>query len=170
MNKSFILIFMVLVINCAGKAFVEVGLNDDESLLRGTIGDIVMRVTKIELPNDGASYSTLWTGVKKIQVGIHDANFISITDDYIEASPASFQTVRLTVDSLQYVHDATSTMLVDTTFQFEANSFGEISTYENQETQLVINIISDNWFDAESLRIKPGHMAFEGARLNVFIQ
>jgi hypothetical protein len=161
---------MILILGCGDNALVEVGLNDDESLFRGTLGDLAMRVIDLELSDGGATYSSLWSGPKTIFVPIQDDQFVSVTDNYIETPPQSIQSIRITVDSLRYIQDNQSVMLSDTSLQFIANSFGEIGIFENQEIRLVINIMSNNWFDAESLKIRAGHLPFEGARLNTYNQ
>lgn len=168
MKKIFVFILPIIIIGCAGDATVEIGIND-QGLLRGTLPNLMLWVSKIEFPEDN-TYTTVWEGSKEVQVAINDDTFLSIADDYIAIPGGSYQHIRLTIDSLYFVQDNTSGMLLDTAYQFDATALFEIIIEEGDEFQLLVNIISDNWFDADSLRIKPGHEAFEGARLLIYYQ
>jgi uncharacterized cupin superfamily protein len=165
MKKIGILVALIIIINCADNATVEFGMND-RGLLRGTLGDFVVYVSKIELPEDNI-YTTVWDGSRAIEVSVNDDEFVTITEHYIEVTPGSYEQVRVTIDSLYYVQDQMSELLVGTTLQFTATAISDVIIEEGDELQLVINIVSDNWFDAESLMIKPGYDVFEGARLQV---
>ncbi|KPJ71847.1 hypothetical protein AMJ52_08305 [candidate division TA06 bacterium DG_78] len=165
MKKIGALFALIIVINCAGNATVEFGMND-RGLLRGTLGDFVVYVSKIELPEDNI-YTTVWDGSSVIEVSVTDDDFVTITEHYIEVPPGSYEQVRVTIDSLYYVQEQISEVLVGATLQFIATAISDVVIEEGDELQLVINIVSDNWFDAESLMIRPGHEAFEGARLQV---
>ena len=163
MNRIFGLVIPILIIGCAGTGSVELGFND-EGLLRGTGPELAIWVSKIEFPEEG-TYTTVWEGSKRVQVPTGSREFLSITDGYIEITPGSYQTIRLTVDSLHYITDATSNPLVDTTCQFIATAFIEIVIEDGDEMQLVVDIMSSNWFDADSLTNTP----FEGARLKIYV-
>jgi hypothetical protein len=139
---------------------------NDRGLLRGTLGDFVVYVSKIELPEDDI-YTTIWTGSSAVAVSVNDDDFMTITEHSIEVSPGSYEQVRVTIDSLYYVQEQISEVLVGTALQFIATAISDVVIEEGDELQLVINIVSDNWFDADSLTVRPGHEAFEGARLQV---
>jgi len=166
MKIIFGLIIALFIIGCASMATVEVGLND-EGIVRGTLGDIAMRVTKIEL-REGDEYNTIWQGSKSVQVAIGAYDFVSITDNYVEINAGAYQSIRLTIDSLSFVQETISDLLVDTTLQFVATAFNEIVIDEGDEIRLVINIMTNNWFDNDSLQIKQGHNPFEGAQLKIY--
>lgn len=165
MKKLVTLILMMIIIGCTGQAVIEVGINDD-ALVDAPLGDLVMRVTRIELP-EGGTYNAIWEGPKEIQVAIQSSGFVSITDTYLEISPGSYQNLRLTVDSVRYEND-TTVMLIDSSFQFVARAFGEIVVEENDELQLVVNIVSSSWFDANLKEITAE--AFNQAALRVYWQ
>ncbi len=171
MRKFVFLVLPLLIIGCAGQAMVEVGLNDEESLLLllGTEGDLAMRLLCIEVP-EGADYDTLWQGAKQIQVSINSSDFISITDAYEEISPGSYERMRLTVDSVRFVQEPIDEMLRETSCQFTAQAFSPIVIEEDDEIRLVVSINSDAWFDTDSLKIKEGHEPFEGARLKIYYE
>jgi len=174
MRKLVALVAPLLIVGCAGQAMVEVGLNDSEFLsflLWGTEGDIVMRVVCIEVPQDGA-YDTLWSGAHEVVVPIRDRDFVSITGGDVEISPDSYLRMRLTVDSVRYVDEPVDKMLIDTPYQFTAQAFSAIVIEEDDEFRLVVNINSDAWFDSnpDSLKIREGHEAFEGAQLKIYYE
>jgi len=166
MKKFVTLILPLIIIGCAGQAMVEVGLYD-ESLAEAPLGDVVMRVTKIELAADN-TYNTIWESANHVEVAVQSPDFVSITNRYIEITPGSYQSIRLTVDSVSYVHDPVSMMLIDTSYQFIANAFSQIVIDENDDLQLAITINSSSWLDTDSMKIKEGHVAFEGAALRVY--
>lgn len=165
MKKFVTLILPIIIIGCAGQAMVEVGLYD-ESLVDAPLGDVVMRVTKIELAEDN-TYNTIWESANHVEVTVQSSDFVSITEGYIEITPGSYQSIRLTVDSVCYVSDST-VMLVETSYQFVANAFTQIVIDENDDLQLAITINSSSWLDTDSMKIKEGHVAFEGAALRVY--
>lgn len=165
MKKFVTLILPLIIIGCAGQAMVEVGLYD-ESLADAPLGDVVMRVTKIELAEDN-TYNTIWESANHVEVAVQSSDFVSITNNYIEITPGSYQSIRLTVDSVCYVSD-TTVMLVETSYQFIANAFSQIVIDENDDLQLAITINSSSWLDTDSMKIKEGHVAFEGAALRVY--
>lgn len=165
MKKFVALILPIIIIGCAGQAMVEVGLYD-ESLVDAPLGDVVMRVTKIELAEDN-TYNTIWESANHVEVGVQSSDFVSITNNYVEITPGSYQSIRLTVDSVGYVSDST-VMLVETSYQFIANAFSQIVIDENDDLQLAITINSSSWLDTDSMKIKEGHVAFEGAALRVY--
>ena len=107
MKKVIAIIFPLLIVGCAGNALVEVGLNDETTVLAGTAGDLAMRVLRIEVP-EGDIYSTIWEGEKFVQVPTQTSDFISITEGYVEITPDAHEHIRLTVDSIRYVNDITT--------------------------------------------------------------
>ncbi|MBA7515123.1 hypothetical protein ES705_07161 [subsurface metagenome] len=165
MKKFVALILPIIIIGCAGQAMVEVGLYD-ESLADAPLGDVMMRVTKIELAEDN-TYNTIWESANHVEVAVQSSDFVSITNNYIEITPGSYQSIRLTVDSVCYVSD-TTVMLVETSYQFIANAFSQIVIDENDDLQLAITINSSSWLDTDLMKIKEGHVAFEGAALRVY--
>ncbi len=165
MKKFVTLILPLIIIGCAGQAMVEVGLYD-ESLAEAPLGDVVMRVTKIELAEDN-TYNTIWESANHVEVAVQSPDFVSITNNYIEITPGSYQSIRLTVDSVCYVSDSI-VMLVETSYQFIAKAFSQIVIDENDDLQLAITINSSSWLDTDSMKIKEGHVAFEGAALRVY--
>ena len=165
MKKFIALILPIIIISCAGQAMVEVGMYD-ESLAEAPLGDVVMRVTKIELAEDN-TYNTIWESANHVEVGVQSSDFVSITNNYVEITPGSYQSIRLTVDSVGYVSDST-VMLVETSYQFIANAFTQIVIDENDDLQLAITINSSSWLDTDLMKIKEGHVAFEGAALRVY--
>jgi len=165
MKKFVTLILPIIIIGCAGQAIVEVGLYD-ESLVDAPLGDVVMRVTKIELAEDN-KYNTIWESANHVEVTVQSSDFVSITEGSIEITPGSYQSIRLTVDSVCYVSDST-VMLVETSYQFIANAFTQIVIDENDDLQLAITINSSSWLDTDSMKIKGGHELFEGAALRVY--
>jgi len=170
MKKDLALIAtLIIIIGCAGRARVEIGLNDETILApSGTFGDIGIRILKIELSADD-TYNTIWEGSKLLTVPIQEHTFVSITDIYIDISPGTYKSAKVTIDSLWYVQQNINKMLSNTDLTFIANaSFGGIVIEDGDETKWVINIMSPNWFELDSLRIKPGHNPFEGAALKVY--
>lgn len=165
MKKFVTLILPIIIIGCAGQAMVEVGLYD-ESLVDAPLGDVVMRVTKIELAEDN-TYNTIWESANHVEVTVQSSDFVSITEGSIEITPGSYQSIRLTVDSVCYVSDST-VMLVETSYQFIANAFTQIVIDENDDLQLAITINSSSWLDTDSMKIKGGHELFEGAALRIY--
>lgn len=157
---------LIFITGCTGAGNVEVGL-DDEGLLLGVYGDLKMRVLKAELYN-GEDYSVVFEGIKSVTVSIQSSDFASITDGYEPIPPNSYDRIRLTVDSLQFVEQTSSITIVDTVLQFTANAFTDIVIEDGDELQLVVNIVSQGWFDADSMKIKSGHQPFEGAALKVY--
>lgn len=165
MKKFVTLILPIIIIGCAGQAMVEVGLYD-ESLVDAPLGDVVMRVTKIELAEDN-TYNTIWENANHVEVTVQSSDFVSITEGSIEITPGSYQSIRLTVDSVCYVSDST-VMLIETSYQFIANAFTQIVIDENDDLQLAITINSSSWLDTDSMKLKVGHVPFEGAALRVY--
>jgi hypothetical protein len=166
MKKFVTLILPILImVGCAGTASVEVGMNDAQ--VDGTFGDMVMRVTKIEVAEDN-TYNTIWESVVLVNVPVQSEDYVSITQNYVEISPGSYKYVQLTVDSVRYIQNTTSIMLMRTPYQFVATAFADIIIDENEELKLVVGINSKDWFDIDSLKIKAGHDPFEGASLKVY--
>lgn len=165
MKKSFFLILPLIIIGCAGQGAIEFGANDG-ALFDGTLGDIGMTVTGIEMP-EGDGYVTVWEGAREVVVALGVADFVSITDRYVEVTPGSYQNVRLTVESVRYIQDSISVPLIDVSYQFIATAFSELVVDENDDLQFVIGIMSATWFDSDSLKIRSGYEAFQGATLRI---
>uniref|UniRef100_A0A7C4X8Y5 DUF4382 domain-containing protein n=1 Tax=candidate division WOR-3 bacterium TaxID=2052148 RepID=A0A7C4X8Y5_UNCW3 len=154
-------ICIMVVLNCANFASVEFGFND-EGIYRGTLGQFGIRVLKIEAKTK-ENYSPLWEGTRLVFVQREGSGFASITEQSIQMDPGTYKTLRITVDSLCYVTDVNSFLLLDTEYQFTASSFSDITIDKGDELRLVIDIASPQWFDSDSMKIKTGHQAFEGA-------
>lgn len=155
----------LIIIGCAGQGAIEFGINDN-ALFDGTLGDISMTVTRIEMP-EGDVYTMVWEGAKEVIVGIRVSDFVSITDRYIEVTPGSYQNIRLTVESVRYIQDSNSVLLIDTSYQFIATAFSALPVEENFDQEFVIGIMSTTWFDIDSLKIREGYEAFQGASLKI---
>lgn len=145
-----VLIPILLFIGCAGEALVEFGANDDV-LFDAPLGDIVMRVLMIEIP-EGEAYTTIWDYGKQVVIPVQAGEFVTITDSALSVVPGTYDHVRVTVDSVRYVSDSTM-MLIDTAFVFNANAFTNLIIDENDEMRLVINIVSSSWFDANNVQL-----------------
>jgi hypothetical protein len=162
----FAMIPALVFMSCAGTASVEVGLND-EGMTLGLYGDLKMKVIMVEL-FDGEDYQTLFEGSAPVTVSVQTTDYVSISNGYEVVVPGSFTAVRVTVDSLRYVYGSQDTVLVDTTFVFNAAAFTAIEIADGDELNLVINIKSVNWLDPASGTIISGKMPFEGAALKVY--
>ena len=165
MKRLVYLILPLIIIGCTGQGAIEFGLNDG-LLFESTFGDIAMTVTKIEMP-EGNSYITAWEGAEEVIVAIGVADFISITDRYVEVTPGSYQNIRLTVESVRYIQDSVSVLLIDGSYEFVATAFSELVVEENDNLQFVVGIMSATWFDSDSLKIRSGYEAFQGATLRI---
>jgi len=165
MKKFIFLISPLLIISCTGQGAIEFGAND-AALFDGTLGDIAMTVTRIEVP-EGGDYLTVWEGSEEVVVALGVADFVSITDRYVEVTPGSFQNVRLTVESVRYIQDSVSIPLINASYQFVATAFSSLVVEENDDLQFVIGIMSTTWFDTDSLKIRSGYEAFQGATLRI---
>ncbi len=165
MKRLGFLLLPLIIIGCTGQGAIEFGANDG-ALFDGTLGDIAMTVTKIELP-EGDGYITVWEGAKELVVALGVADFVSITDRYVELTPGSYQNARLTVESVRYMQDSVSVPLIDASYQFVATAFSELVIEENDDLQFVIGIMSATWFDTDSLKIRNGYEAFQGATLRI---
>ncbi len=161
-----VVISILMMVACAQNASVELGFNDGP-LLRGIYGDMVVRVTKIEILQSG-EFIDIWNNNNIVSIPINDDDYCSITNGYLPLAAGSYKKMRITIDSLSYKIDNTTVILFDSVYQFIANAFTEIVIDENEEYRLVISIASDNWFDPDSQKIKPGHQPFEGASLKVY--
>jgi len=155
----------LIIIGCAGQGAIEFGINDS-ALFDGTLGDISMTVTRIEMP-EGDVYTMVWEGAKEVIVGIRVSDFVSITDRYIDVTPGSYQNIRLTVESVRYIQDSNSVLLIDTSYQFIATAFSALPVEENFDQEFVVGIMSTTWFDIDSLKIREGYEAFQGASLKI---
>lgn len=159
-------ILPLLIVGCAGQAAIEFGVNDG-ALFDGTLGDISMTVTRIDM-SEGDGYVTVWEGAKEVAVGIQVSDFVSITDAYVEVAPGSYQNIRLTVESVRYIQDSVSVPLIDTSYQFTATAFTELVVEDNDDLEFVVGIMSATWFDVDSIKIKDGCIAFQGASLRIY--
>jgi hypothetical protein len=164
MKKWLAVVLPIVIVGCGGDAFVEVGANDG-ALLAGTLGDIGMRVTRIEIP-DAGDYVTIWEGAQPVLIAIQTTDFVSITNGYVDIAPGSYANVRVTVDSVWYANDS-SVVLIYTPYTFTATAFSPIVISENQELRLAVYLNSSSWFSIDSLKIREGHEAFEGAGLRI---
>lgn len=167
--KNFALFLLLIIVACGGTGMVEVGMNDGPARAAALAdqGDLAMRVLSIEIPL-GGEYSSLWEGPQDVQVSIGAEDFISISFRYLEIEPGSYDHIRLTVDSVRHVQDTLEVMVVDTSYQFEANAFTSIVIEEDDEFQLVVGVNAAQWFDETAQQIIDGHVAFEGATLKIF--
>ncbi len=157
---------LLMIIACAQNASIEIGFNDGV-LLRGTYGDIIARVTRIEIFQSG-EFTEIWNGNNIVNIPINSNDYCSITNGYIFITSGSYKKMRITIDSLSYKLDNTNVILLDSVYQFTANAFTDIIIEDNDEYKLVISIASTNWFDPDSQKIKIGHQPFEGASLKVY--
>lgn len=157
---------ILMIIACAQNASIEIGFNDG-LLLRGTYGDIIVRVTKIEI-FQGGEFINLWDNNNIVGIPINSNDYCSITNGYLSVSSGSYKKMRITIDSLSYKIDNTTVTLLDSVYQFTANAFTDIVIDANDEYRLVVSIASANWFDPDSQKIKTGHLPFEGASLKVY--
>ncbi len=164
MRKIYALSIIIAIAGCATSTGVEFGMNDET--LDGVAGDLAMRVLKIEVP-DGAAYTTVWEGTKRIQIELQTDDFVSITDGLIDMDPVTLSHIIVTVDSLTHVQDSVMTHLIDSTIVFRADAFAPIPIIEGDEKRLAIVIGAAVWFDDDSLQIATGHEPFEGAALRV---
>ena len=166
--RIFLLAFisLLMIIACAQNASVEIGFNDGV-LLRGTYGDIIARITRIEVFQDG-EFTEIWNGNNIVDIPLNSDDYCSITNGYVTITPGSYKKMRVTIDSLSYKLDNTIVALLDSVYQFTANAFTDIIIEDNDEYRLVISIASTNWFDPDSQKIKIGHQPFEGASLKVY--
>lgn len=155
----------LIIIGCAGQGAIEFGINDG-ALFDGTLGDISMTVTRIEMP-EGDGYTMVWEGAKEVIVGIGVSDFVSITDRYIEVTPGSYQNIRLTVESVRYIQDSNSVLLIDTSYRFTATASLALRVEENFDQEFVVGIMSATWFDVDPPKIKDGCVAFQGASLKI---
>jgi hypothetical protein len=168
MKKFLAFMSLIIIVGCGGNAKVEIGMNDEEAKSRGTPGNLAIWVSKIEIPEDGTTFTTIWEGAKLVEVTINGEDYVSVTDNEIDVAPGSYQNIRLTVDSLYFVTNISSEKILDTTIQFLATAFTAIVVEEGDEMRWVISVMSGNWFDLETYDIKDGHTPFEGAHLKIY--
>lgn len=162
MKYSICLIALLYLIGCTGVASVEVGFND-ANVSKATYGDIAFNVLVIEFESD-----TIWAGNTYVSVPLlDDTLFTSATNGTVEVDPGSYQDMRVTAESLRYVMGATDTMLLDGVFSFTAQAFTPLQLDANEELRLVIDMVSENWFDPVMKEIKPGSTPFAGAGLRI---
>lgn len=160
------LLYCLIIISCAQNAMIEIGFNDG-ALLSGVYGDMIIRVSEIEIFQDG-EFVSIWNGSNIVEVPINSSDFCSITGNYIPLAGGTYKKMRITTDSLSYKIDNTIIPLLDSVYQFTANAFTDIIIEGNEEYRLVISIASTNWFDPDSQKIKTGHQPFEGVSLKIF--
>ena len=156
------------IIGCGNNAAVEFGMND-VTLLEGAAGDLGMRVLSIEVP-DGNTYIPVWEGPEQVVVELETSDFTSITHRYIDVDPGTYGNVRVTIDSLTYIQQTSSTLVLDTAYQFVAQSFTPVVISDGDELKLVVSIAAEIWFDTDSVRIIEGHYPFEGAAMTIFYE
>ena len=162
------IIAIIAIIGCGSNASVEFGMND-VTLLEGAAGDLGMRVLSIELP-DGDTYVPVWEGTEPIIVELETSDFTSITYRHFDVAPGTYSRVRLTIDSLTYVQQTSSTLVFDSSYQFVAQAFTPVVITDGAELRLVVSIASEIWFDTDSVRIIEGHYPFEGAAITIFYE
>lgn len=162
------IIGVAAIIGCGSNASVEFGMND-VTLLDGAAGDLGMRVLSIEVP-DGDTYVPVWEGAEPIVVELETSDFTSITYRYIDVETGTYSNVRVTVDSLAYIQQTSSTIVIDSAYQFVAQAFTPIVISDGDELRLVISIAAEIWFDTDSVRIIEGHYPFEGAGVTIFYE
>jgi len=154
------LALIMIFTGCPGTATAEIGMTDDQLLNRAPLGDIYMRVLKIELPVEG-TYETVWDGPAKVSVPISSGSFVSITINQVDITPADYDRIRVTVDSLGFT-DGTNEILLDAgETQFVATATASIPVDDGDEVKMIVNIATVNWFDTDSLIASP----FQGAVL-----
>jgi len=165
--RYYIIIFvsLLVIIGCASESFVEFGANDDV-LFDAPLGDITMRVLRIDVPEDGG-YTTVWDRGKSIVVPLQTGGFESITDGPVSVIPGTYNHVRITVDSVCYETDST-VLLIDTVYIFDANAFTNLIIEDNGDISLVVNIVSTSWFDANTGTING--TPFDQAALRVYYE
>lgn len=149
---------------CPGTATAEIGMTDDELLARAPLGDICLRVLKIELPANG-DYQTVWDGPAAVSVPISSGSFVSITGIPVDITPADYDRIRVTVDSLSFSDGTNQTILAAGETQFIATAAAVIPVDDGDEVNMIVNIATINWFDTDSIRIKPNATPFQGATL-----
>jgi hypothetical protein len=162
------IIAVALIIGCGNNAAVEFGMND-VTLLEGAAGDLGMRVLSIEVP-DGDNYVPVWEGTEPIVVELEISDFTTITHRYIDVEPGTYGNVRVTIDSLIYIQQTSSTLVLDTAYQFVAQAFTPVVISDGDELKLVVSIAAEIWFDTDSVRIIEGHYPFEGAAMTIFYE
>jgi hypothetical protein len=162
------IIAVVAIIGCGNNASIEFGMND-VTLLEGAAGDLGMRVVSIEVP-DGNEYVPVWEGAEPIIVELETSDFTSITHRHIDVAPGTYSSVRLTIDSLTYIQQTSSTLVFDSSYQFVAQAFTPVVISDGDELRLVVSIAAEIWFDTDSVRIIEGHYPFEGAAMTVFYE
>lgn len=160
-----VLMALIVINGCTSDSFVEFGANDDV-LLDAPLGDIAMRVLRIEVP-EGGTYTTVWELGKHVTVPIQTSSFVSITDGPVVIVPGTYGHIRVTVDSVRFMNDST-VMLIDTTYIFDANAFTNIVIEENEDMSLVINIVSTSWFDANTGTVSG--TPFDQAALRIYYE
>ena len=164
-----IIFFSLLILaltGCAKNATIEVGLIDEPLFMMAPLGDLYMRVTKLELPGE-TDYETIWEGAKWIDVPVQTGVFASITDSRVDVVPDSYRRIRITVDSLGFTNGTDSAYLVTAAVQFVAEAFTDIIVSEGDELTFAVNVRSDIWLSPDSMKIVSGHAAFEGANLKL---
>ena len=168
MKILFALVGIIAIISCADNAVVEFGMND-EAVFDSEFGDIGAKITKIELPDED-TYTTIWQGAEYVQIEMQNSDFVTITNSYRSIAPGAYSNVRITADSVVYIQETSSTILVDTLFQFVAQAFAPLVIDEGDEFQLVVVIASENWFDSNTASIISGSHAFQGATLRIYYE
>ncbi len=158
------LILLIFCTGCPGTATADIGMTDDQVLGRAPLGSIYLRALKIELPENG-EYQTVWTGPQTVAVTIGSSSMASITLNPVDIQAADYDRIRVTVDSVGFSDGTNQTLLSAAETQFVAQAIAAIPVDDGDAVTMVINIASPNWFDLDSIRIKPGAAIFEGATL-----
>lgn len=162
------IIAVIAIIGCGNNASIEFGMND-VTLLEGAAGDLGMRVLSIEVP-DGNEYVPVWEGTEPMIVELETSDFTSITHRHIDVAAGTYNSVRLTIDSLAYIQQTSSTLVFDSSYQFVAQAFTPVVISDGDELRLVVSIAAEIWFDTDSVKIIEGHYPFEGAAMTVFYE
>ncbi len=158
------LALIMIFTGCPGTATAEIGMTDDQLLGRAPLGDIYMRVLKIELPADG-DYQTVWDGPADVSVPVSSGSFTSITINQVDITAADYDRIRVTVDSVGFTDGSNQTLLDAGETQFVATATAPIPVDDGDEVTMIVNIATTNWFDSDSIRIKPSTTPFQGAAL-----
>lgn len=159
-----VIIFLLIVIGCMKTALVEIGFNDEGAV--SIPGDVVLWVTEIEFPLG----NTLWRGYQPITIPINSSGFISATGTYYEIEPGYYRVARVAVDSVRYINDTVSTLVIERPYRFGICTPYPIYFDGDKEVRLVVSIRTDKWLDCDEAEVKFGCYPFDGAQLNIYYQ
>lgn len=158
------LILLIFSTGCPGTATADIGMTDEQLLGRAPLGSIYLRALKIELLENG-DYQTVWTGPQTVSVTIGSGSMADITLNPVDIQAADYDRIRVTVDSVGFSDGTNQTLLAASETQFVAQAIAAIPVDDGDAVTMIINIASTNWFDPDSIRIKPGTAIFQGATL-----